>query len=57
MMKGRFINQNDINYKKKVAVISEDIYKQLFEKDENPIGANIQMNSINFYGHWCFSKW
>jgi|TARA_Y100000385_G_scaffold238504_1_gene253504 putative ABC transport system permease protein len=48
MIKGRFINQNDINDKKKVAVISEDIYKQLFEKDENPIGANIQMNSINF---------
>ena len=48
MMKGRFINQNDINTKKKVAVISEDIYKQLFEKDENPIGAYIQVNSINF---------
>ena len=48
MMKGRFINQNDINNKKKVAVISEDIYKQLFEKDENPIGAYIQVNSINF---------
>ena len=48
MIKGRFINQNDINDKKKVAVISEDIFKQLFEKDENPIGANIQMNSINF---------
>ncbi|MGC6525696.1 MAG: ABC transporter permease [Flavobacteriaceae bacterium] len=48
MMKGRFINQNDINDKKKVAVISEDIYKQLFDKDENPIGAYIQMNSINF---------
>jgi putative ABC transport system permease protein len=48
MMKGRFINQNDINNKKKVAVISEDIYKQLFEKDVNPIGQYIQVNSINF---------
>ncbi|MDA0316900.1 MAG: ABC transporter permease [Bacteroidetes bacterium] len=48
MMKGRFINQNDINENKKVAVISEDIFKQLFDKDENPIGAYIQMNSINF---------
>ena len=48
MMKGRFINQNDINNNKKVAVISEDIYKQLFEKDENPIGGYIQVNSINF---------
>jgi len=48
MIEGRFINQNDINLNKKVAVISEDIYKQLFEKDENPVGAYVQMNSINF---------
>ena len=48
LLKGRFINQNDIDGKKKVAVISEDIYKQLFEKDEQAIGQYIQMNSINF---------
>lgn len=48
MLRGRFINQNDIKNNKKVAVISEDIYKQLFEKDENPIGGYIQMNNINF---------
>ena len=48
MMNGRFINQNDINLKRKVAVISEDVYKQLFEKDEDPVGGYIQMNSINF---------
>ena len=46
--KGRFINQNDIDGKKKVAVISDDIYKQLFEKDEEPIGEYIQINSINY---------
>ncbi len=48
LLKGRFINQNDIDANKKVAVISEDIYKQLFEKDELAIGQYIQMNSINF---------
>jgi putative ABC transport system permease protein len=48
MMKGRFINQNDIDDKKKTVVISEDIYKQLFEKDVEPIGEYIQINSINF---------
>ena len=48
LIRGRFINQNDINDNKKVAVISEDIYKQLFEKDKNPIGEYIQINSINF---------
>ena len=48
LLKGRFINQNDIDSNKKVAVISEDIYKQLFEKEEIAIGQYIQMNSINF---------
>jgi putative ABC transport system permease protein len=48
LINGRFINQNDIDDNKKVVVISEDIYKQLFEKDEFAIGQYIQMNSINF---------
>jgi putative ABC transport system permease protein len=48
MLYGRFINQNDISKKRKVAVISEDIYKQLFEKDEIPIGNYIQINNTNF---------
>ncbi|MDP2089607.1 MAG: ABC transporter permease [Flavobacteriaceae bacterium] len=45
---GRFINDSDIKDRKKVAVISEDIYKQLFEKDEEPIGQYININSINY---------
>ncbi len=48
MLFGRFINQNDIDGYKKVTVISEDAYKQLFEKDEDAIGQYIQVNSINF---------
>ncbi|WP_142784973.1 ABC transporter permease [Changchengzhania lutea] len=48
LIHGRFINQNDIDDTKKVAVISEDIYKQLFEKDEVAIGSYIQINSINY---------
>jgi len=48
LISGRFINQNDIDKKKKVAVISDDIYKQLFEKDEEAIGEYIQINSINY---------
>jgi putative ABC transport system permease protein len=48
MIQGRFLNQNDIDNHKKVAVISKDIYKQLFEKDENAIGEYIQINSINY---------
>lgn len=48
LIKGRFINQNDIEKSRKVAVISENIYKQLFEKDEESIGQYIQINGINY---------
>ncbi len=48
LIKGRFINQNDIDANKKTVVISEDIYKQLFEKDVEPIGKYIRINDINF---------
>lgn len=48
MQFGRFINQNDIDNNKKVVVISEDIYKQLYEKDEEAVASYIQINSINF---------
>ena len=45
---GRFINDNDIKEKKKVCVIEEEVYKQLFEKDEFPIGELISINKINY---------
>ncbi|NJB83855.1 ABC transporter permease [Wenyingzhuangia aestuarii] len=45
---GRFINQTDITEKRKVIVISEEIYKQYFDKKENPIGENLELNQINF---------
>jgi len=45
---GRFINDNDIKEKKKVCVIEEEIYKQLFDKDEYPIGQYIKLNDINY---------
>ncbi len=48
MLRGRFINQTDIDENRKVVAISEDIYKQLFEKDEEDIGAYVQINGINF---------
>ncbi len=48
LIHGRFINQNDIDDKKKIAIISEDAYKQLFEKDEDAIGKYIDINGINF---------
>lgn len=45
---GRFINNNDIIEKKKVCVIEEEIYKQLFDKGEFPIGQYIKMDNINY---------
>ena len=45
---GRFINDNDIKEKKKVCVIEEEIYKQLFDKDVYPIGTYIKINDINY---------
>ncbi|SNR33561.1 ABC transporter permease [Lutibacter flavus] len=45
---GRFINDNDIKEKKKVCVIEEEVYKQLFEKDEYPIGELVNINGINY---------
>jgi len=48
LLKGRFINQSDIDELRKVAVISEDIYKQIFEKDVEPIGELIRINNMNF---------
>ncbi|MFT5216744.1 MAG: putative ABC transport system permease protein [Glaciecola sp.] len=48
LLNGRFINQTDIDDKRKVTVISEDIYKQLFEKDEKAIGELVKINNINF---------
>ncbi len=45
---GRFINDNDIKEKKKICVIEEEIYKQLFDKDEYPIGVYIKINNINY---------
>lgn len=48
LIHGRFINQSDIDDRKKVAVISEEIYKQIFQKDEEAIGEYIQINSINY---------
>jgi putative ABC transport system permease protein len=48
LLYGRFLNQSDISSFAKVAVISEDMYKQLFEIDEFPIGQYIKINSITY---------
>ncbi len=48
MVFGRFINDNDIEKNKKVCVIENDTYKQLFDKGVNPIGTYITINEISY---------
>lgn len=48
LLYGRFINENDILSTAKVVVISEDMYIQLFDKGEMPIGTYIKINGINY---------
>jgi len=48
LISGRFINQLDVDDSKKVAVISDDVYKQLFDIDEKAIGEFIKINEINY---------
>lgn len=46
--KGRFVNQQDILNKRKVAVIGEGVISELYEKGEEPIGSYIKINGVNF---------
>ncbi len=45
---GRFINQDDIDHRRKVCVIGERTQTELFEKDENPLGQYIRLDGIYF---------
>ena len=46
---GRFINEKDIQERRKVVVISEEIFKQLYQKEEEAVGSNVLINNINFH--------
>ena len=48
LIEGRFINQNDINENKKVCVISDDVYEQLYDKDEEVLGRYLKINNIGY---------
>ncbi len=45
---GRFLNDDDVSYERKVVVIGERVQAELFEKDEDPIGKFIRINNIYF---------
>ena len=45
---GRFINHNDIDHKRKVAVIGEGIKNELFKEDEEVVGSLIKIQGVTF---------
>lgn len=45
---GRFINEYDMKEKRKVIVIGQRVYNELFDKDEECIGEYIQIQGIYF---------
>tara|TARA_B100001063_G_scaffold62953_1_gene56989 strand:- start:15369 stop:16643 length:1275 start_codon:yes stop_codon:yes gene_type:complete len=45
---GRYINDEDIKYERKIAIIGEGAQERLFDQGENPIGEYIRINDINF---------
>ncbi|SCY73080.1 ABC transporter permease [Flavobacterium caeni] len=45
---GRFINQQDILNKRKVAVVGQGVIDEMYEKGEEPMGSYIKINGVNF---------
>ena len=45
---GRFINQNDIDEKRKVAVMGNGVRNELYDLGENVLGTYIKIRGVNF---------
>jgi putative ABC transport system permease protein len=45
---GRFINQADIDEKRKIAIIGEGVRTALYDKDEEVLGSFIKIQGVNF---------
>ena len=58
LISGRFINQQDIDEKRKVCSIGEMVYDYLFEPGEEAIGEYIRINGVYFkvVGVWTSNK-
>lgn len=48
MLQGRYINDFDIKYKRKVVVIGKTVYEQLFDKDEDPLNEYIRIQGVYY---------
>lgn len=45
---GRFINQNDIENKRKIAIIGDGVRNELYDKGEEIVGTYIKIQGVNF---------
>lgn len=45
---GRFINQSDIEDKRKIAVIGEGVKNELYDKGEEVLGSYLKIQGVNF---------
>ncbi|MFD2542523.1 ABC transporter permease [Lacinutrix gracilariae] len=48
ILQGRFISYSDIDSKRKVCVIGEDVIKAMYDQDEDPLGSYVKVNGVNF---------
>lgn len=48
IIKGRFVNYQDIELKRKIAVIGKSVINELYDKNEEVIGTYIKVNGVNF---------
>jgi putative ABC transport system permease protein len=48
LLKGRLINNNDLEERRKVIVIGERVYLEMFKKDEDTIGEYLQIQGVYF---------
>lgn len=47
-VKGRFVNANDYAQKRKVAVLGSEVYDQIFESGEDPVGQSLDIAGVHF---------
>ncbi len=48
MKRGRFLNQRDLDERRKVAVIGTGVVDQLYAPGQDPVGTYLQVNSVYF---------
>ncbi|MGQ1889405.1 ABC transporter permease [Thermophagus sp. OGC60D27] len=48
MPHGRYINDEDIELKRKVCIIGEKVYEVMFDEGEDPVGQYLRINGVYF---------